>query len=93
MAYQELYHDFVEPTFTVQDAVLEFIYKQFGDSPYNETSESAQTLDARLKWQEQSNPKHYAKTWTFEWNGETFAVVKIDYTQQSYVGICKWGKE
>lgn len=85
-----LYHEFVEPTFTVQDAVLEFIYKRFGDSPYDETPESAQTLDARLKWQERPNLQHYAKAWRFEWAGEKFVIVKINYGQQSSVGIYEW---
>lgn len=82
-----LYHEFVEPTFAVQDAVLEFIYKTFGDSPYDETSESAQTLNERLKWQEKPAQKHYAEAWTFEWAGQSFLVIKINYTSQSSVGI------
>ena len=61
MIERALWSQPVDATYTMQDCVLEFLYKTYGATPYDETPESAASLNVRLHWHEETE-RRFANT-------------------------------
>ena len=83
-----LYHHKVDGTFTVQDCVLEFIYRTYNTVLFDETPASAATLNRRLHWKEQTERRFANTTFevTFDFQGEHFRATK---SENHYCAIWK----
>ena len=71
----------IEPTYTVQDCVLDFIAQRFRDYPFDESLESALNLNYRLYWADVPRQQYrFAdsdREYTFRWLGKPFRAVRI----------------
>ena len=75
-----LWTEMVDQTYTVQDCVLEFIFKKFNVVMHDETAESALTLNDRLHWHEEVDRKFQNTTFeaTFDFRRKRFRVTKSE---------------
>jgi hypothetical protein len=75
-----LWTEKVDQTYTVQDCVLEFISKIFDEILFDETPESAATLNQRLNWQENVEYlfANSVKELTFDFRGKRYRVTRTE---------------